>query len=231
MAEKSTSEPERCAYCGSIIAKRSGKTRDHVFPENLYPVSRRPTYLPITVAACEACNGRWSDDEEHFRNVVNSAGDFNPAAEELYFDKIQRSLRRSAGDRRIRDLLSISETVEVNGSTRLKIFPAKDPRVLDVIRKIVVGLCHYHEVATALSMKRIWVDVLRFRVPNEYLAKLHYEQREADIVEYWYGLKTEPGLHSVWILRFYGRTTFIAVVSESEDDGFPWERDIGKDPD
>jgi|GEM_PF-375851 len=221
----STSEPERCAYCGDVVAKGFGKTRDHVFPESLYPVSRRLTYSPITVAACESCNGRWSDDEEHFRNVVNSAGDFNPAAEELFLDKIKRSFRRPGGDRRIRDLLSMSEAAEVNGTTRLKIYPARDPRVLDIIRKIVVGLCHHYGIVTALNTKRIWADVLRFRVPGEYLAGLHYEQREADVVDYWYGLQTEPGLHSVWILRFYGRTTFIAVVSESEDGGFPWEGD------
>ena len=218
-----TNEPERCAYCGRILDASRTKTRDHVFPQNLYPLSRRGTYAPITVPACNCCNQRWSDHEEHFRNVVNSAGDFNPAAEEVWFGKIKRSLSRPAGKRRIRELLNITEAVQANGATRLKIYPAEDPRVLDVIRKIVVGLCHHHDIVTALSMKRIWADVLRFRVPDEYLDLLNHGHCEVDIVEYWYGVRTEPGLHSVWILRFFGRTPFISVVSDSEDGAFPWE--------
>lgn len=92
-------------------------------------------------------------------NVSQTAGDFNPAAEEVWFGKIKRSLSRPAGERRIHELLNITEAVQANGVTRLKIYPAKDPRVLDVIRKIVVGLCHPHDIVTALSMKRIWADV------------------------------------------------------------------------
>jgi len=218
-----TNEPERCAYCGRILDESTKKTDDHVFPKNLFPMSRRSGWEPIMVPACENCNSGWSDDEEHFRNVVNASGDFTPAAEELFLDKIKRSFERAESQGRIRDLLSMSERVEVDGKIRLKIYPARDPRVLNVIRKFVVGLCHHHGIATALSRRRIWVDVLRFSVPGEWLAKLQYEQRVADVVEYWYGVDTEPGLHSVWILRFYGRTAFVAVVSESENGVFPWE--------
>lgn len=221
---------DRCAYCGEIVAKGAGKTRDHVFPRSLYPVSRRRTCVPITVPACEACNRRWTDDEEHFRNVVNSAGDFNAPAAELFADKIRRSLRRQPGERRILDLLRISEAVEVDGQPRLRIYPARDPRVLGVLRKIVVGLCHHHGFITGLGEERIWVDVLRFGLPNEYLARLHHEEREADIVEYWYGVHTEPGVHSVWILRFYGRTTFVALVSAFEDGRLPWAREADGTP-
>jgi len=218
-------ESDRCVYCGRIFDAGTEKTDDHVFPKNLYPVPRRSDWDPIIVPACEDCNRKWSDAEEHFRNVVDSAG-FNLASEELYLDKIQRGLRRPESKGRIRDLLSMSEAFEVDGKTRLRIYPARDARVLNVIRKIVVGLCHHHEISTALSMERIRADVLRFRVPAEDLARLQYEQREADIVEYWYGVRTEAGVHSVWLFRFFESIGFIAVVSESEDGTFPWEANL-----
>jgi len=216
-------EPLRCAYCGRILDE--GVTDDHVFPKNLVPVSRRHSWKPVLVPACDPCNQKWSDDEERFRNVVNSAGDFNQPAEELFQGKIKRSFNRPAGMKRIRDLLTISESVEVDGCARLKIYPAKDRRVLRIIRKFVVGLSYYHGIETALNEERIFADVLRFRIPDEYLARLHHEEPEADVIDYWYGIRTEPGIHSVWVFRFYGRTPFVALVSESEDGDFGWEKD------
>jgi hypothetical protein len=224
-----SSEVKRCAYCGRVLLDEG--TGDHVFPKNLVPKTLRPSWEPIIVPSCLTCNQKWSDAEEHFRNVVDSAGDFNQAAEGLFRDKIQRSLRRSAGERRIRDLLSISELVDVDGQPRLKIYPAKDPRVLGIIRKIVVGLSYHHGVETALKEARIFADVLRFRIPSEYLERLHHHVLEADVIEYWYGLQTEPQVHSVWILRFYGRTTFVALVSESPDGDFGWDHDAAEETD
>lgn len=214
---------KRCAYCGNPIAKGSGKTRDHVFPRSLYPRARKEPYSRITVPSCDTCNHRWSDDEELFRNVVNSAGDFNQPAREVFRAKIQPSLQGPGGARRIVDLLRISESVQVSGANRLKIYPARDPRVLGVVRKIVAGLRHYHGIGTALDEARIWADILRFQVPGEYVERLKHEQRGPDVVEYWYGVRTEPGVDSVWILRFYERTTFLALVAESVGGGFPWE--------
>jgi hypothetical protein len=231
MAEASSSEGTemgcgeslRCAYCNRTLDDEA--TRDHVFPENLIPPSRRQSWKPVLVPACRSCNERWSDDEEHFRNVVNSAGDFNPPAEELFQGKIKRSFARPAGMKRISDMLRITEPVDVHGQPRMKIYPARDPRVRDVIRKIVVGLSSFHGIENALSTDRIFVDVLRFVVPGDYLARLQHEEPEPEVVEYWYGVRPEPGVHSVWIPRFYGRTAFIALVSESGDGDFGWNRD------
>jgi len=221
-------DSDRCVYCGRIFDANTKETDDHLFPKNLYPQSCKPGWDPVIVPACKDCNDGWSDDEEHFRNVVNASGDSTPAAEELFRDKITRSFARPESSGRIRDMLSISERVEVDGETRLKIYPARDPRVLNVIRKFVVGLCYHHEITTALSMKRIWADVLRFGIPAEYLARLQYEERVADVVEYWYGVQPEEGLHSLWLFRFFGRTAFIAVISENEDGTFPWEQDAAE---
>ena len=70
--------------------------------------------------------------------------------------------------------------------------------------------------------------MLRFGIPAEYLARLQYEERVADVVEYWYGVQPEEGLHSLWLFRFFGRTAFIAVISENEDGTFPWEQDAAE---
>ena len=212
-----------CAYCDCTLDNEV--TRDHVFPENLIPPSRRQSWKPVLVPACRSCNERWSDDEEHFRNVVNSAGDFNPPAEELFQGKIKRSFARPAGMKKISDMLRITEPVDVQRQPRMKIYPARDPRVRDVIRKIVVGLSSFHGIENALRTDRIFVDVLRFVVPGDYLASLLHEEPEPGVVEYWYSVEPEPGVRSLWIPRFYGRTAFVALVSGSCDGDLGWNRD------
>lgn len=217
----------RCTYCDKALGDAA--TRDHVIPKNLIPLSRRQTWKPVLVPACRSCNEKWADDEEHFRNVVNAAGDLNLPAEELFRDKIKRSFDRPSGMKKISDILKISESVEVDGQPRLKIYPARDPRVRNVVRKFVLGLSSFHGIENALSPNRIYVDVLRFVVPSNYLARLQHEEPEPEVIEYWYGVEPEPGVHSLWILRFYDRIAFIALVSESRDGDFGWNRNaIGK---
>jgi len=203
-----------CGYCGKPFSRENPNTRDHVFPQNLFPPQRRRDYSPIIVPAHENCNGRWSDDEAHFRNVVNCAG-WNQPAEELYHSKIKRSLQKCDGYRRIQDLWKISEKVDVDGETRLKIYPARDPRVLGVIRKFVIGLCHHHKLLTALDPQRIFADVLRFDVPPEHLAVMGYHHCEADIAEYWYEVVQRGDVHSEWLFRFNERIGFVAVVNSA----------------
>lgn len=70
-----------CAYCGN---GKSG-TMDHVVPLALYPPSKATSKLQrITVPACQTCNGSWTDDEPHFRNMMLVAGETNPTVRELW---------------------------------------------------------------------------------------------------------------------------------------------------
>ncbi len=216
-----TDKRKCCAYCGKVLGK--DRTREHVFPQGLYAPSRRSLYTPLTVPACRACNGSWSDAEEHFRNVVALAGDANEAVSDLFGSKVRRGLDRPEGQGRIRDLLAITETVHVDDKRRLKIYPARAPRVLEVIRKIVIGLCYHHCLETALNPKRVWADVLRYAVPAAFLEEMTTEHCEAEIVQYKYLVMPEQGIHSVWIFLFFERTPFIATVSMSQDGSFPLE--------
>ena len=87
-----------CAYCGELAT-----TVDHVVPSALYPPSKAGSRVQrITVDACGRCNGGWSNDEAHFRNVLLMAAGPNPVTIELWrgptarsFDQPDRQSNRS----------------------------------------------------------------------------------------------------------------------------------------
>jgi hypothetical protein len=102
-------------------------------------------------------------------------------------------------------------------SERHVINPARDPRVVRVIRKIVRGLCAHRRVATAVPEDRVWVDIIDPPPSPELLATVELHHVERDIVEYWYDDRVQhPGLQSVWFLRLFERRNFAALV---------WRRD------
>lgn len=74
---------------------------------------------------------------------------------------------------------------------------------------------------TAVSEKRVWADVLKYQIPEEYLSKMAYEHREQDIADYRYQVLCESGIHSAWLITFFQRVTFLGLVSLSEDGLFP----------
>ena len=214
-----TDKRHLCAYCGKGLGPKP--TKEHVFPQGLYALSRRSSYEPLIVFVCSACNNSWSDDEALFRNVVTLAGEANQAASDLFKGKITRSFGKCDGQHRIEQLLDIMRPVQVDGVQRQMIYPGEDERVLRIIRKIVIGLAHYYGIATALAPARICVHVLRYEIPPELLEMMETKHQEADIVEYGYALLPEQGIHSVWTFTFFERTSFIALVSMSEDGSFP----------
>jgi hypothetical protein len=201
-----------CAYCG-----HSGITleSEHVIPSCLYPRSRgqQSKVQRLTVPACSSCNRGWSDDEAHFRNVLSIAGEPNAAVRELWDGPIQRSLDRSDGHRRAADLRKIMERVEIGGQERWMIYPAKDDRVLRVVRKIVRGLSHHHGLESAVTERRITADVLRYVVPPGLIDENEFLHREHDICRYWFIDDASPEVRSSWLLTFFDRLTFIAWVA------------------
>jgi hypothetical protein len=97
------------------------------------------------------------------------------------------------------------------------IYPANDPRVLRIIRKIVRGLLYTHKFPSA-NESDIFADIHRFEIPAEFAEIFQYEHRDPDIVKYKYArLDTDPIL-SVWVITFFNRTTFIAAVLRAESD-------------
>ncbi len=199
-----------CAYCGAPVGS---KEREHVVPKCLYPKSKAKSRVQrITVPTCRRCNAGWADDEAHFRNVLNIAGDANESARELW-QRTTRSFAQPDGKRRFIDLVEQLRQVSVDGRDRLMVYPGEDERVLCVVRKIVRGLCHYHQVATAVHDSRVWADILRHEIPSEFLEQMPVFHREPDIFRYRFTLLDQVGIHSAWILTFFERTTFIAIVA------------------
>ena len=207
----------RCAYCGASNAC----DHDHVIPRCLYPASKATSKIQrLTVPACEPCNKSWSADEAHFRNVLLLAGEPNDAVHELWNTKTARSFQQVDGKKRLMDLAEMMKPTPTPEGERYIIYPAKDERVLRVVRKVIRGLCHYHKVLTSVPETRVWVDVLKYVVPQAFLDEMPIHHREQDIVEYRFQVLNEEGIHSAWLLTFFERRTFIGIVSMSEE-GFP----------
>jgi hypothetical protein len=202
---------KRCAYCES-----QASTVDHVIPKSLYPPSLSPsTFQRITVESCESCNNGWSNDEAYFRNILLLAGDPNSAVRELWEGKARRSFTYADGLKQARDLASQLVPIETPEGERHLIYPAKDDRVLRIVRKIVRGLCRHHELLSPVRDSQVLADIQRFVVPPEFLAEMTHCHAEMDVLEYRFGVVDEPEIHSGWLLTFFGRTTFFCIVSRS----------------
>jgi hypothetical protein len=206
---------KRCAYCGAPDAKLE---KEHVFPKCLYPPSKGGSKVQrMTVLACSQCNRGWSDDEAHFRNILLVSGEPNPPVQELWGTKALPSFDQPDGLRRALDLLRQMRPVDTDDGQRYAVFPGEDTRVMRVIRKVIRGLCHYHQVMSPVPDRRVWSDVLKYRVPQEFYDQMQYHHREEDIAEYRYSVLDDRVIHSAWLLTFFKRCTFIGIVFTWED--------------
>jgi hypothetical protein len=200
-----------CAYCGN-----DASTNDHVVSRALYPRSKATSPTPrITVPACNLCNGGWADDEAHFRNMLLLSGDPTPAVRELWEGKTRRSFGYADGRKRVRDLAVQLVPVTTPDGERHMIYPAKDERVLRIVRKIVRGLCHHHELLSPVNDGQVLADIQRFEVPPQFLAEMTHAHAEEDVLQYRFSVVDEPDIHSGWLLTFFGRTPFFCIVFRS----------------
>lgn len=204
-----------CSYCGERIAT----DKEHVFPSNLYPESKATSRVQrLTIPSCNICNNGWSDDEAHFRNVLVLAGQQpNQTRRELWETKIYRCFRQSDGVRRIKDLKDSMRLVEIEGRPRHMVYPGQDFRVVRVVNKVVRGLCHHHKIMSAVPESRVWVDIMKYKVPGQFLPDLTYSHREKDIAEYRYSVIEDIEIQSVWLITFFEEVTFIGIVSSTEN--------------
>lgn len=93
------------------------------------------------------------------------------------------------------------------------IYPGDDEKVLRVARKCVAGLTHVHGLGTALPDPKIWVDILRFRLPPEMEAALTFRGSEPEVVKYAFVKQPFEEVEMLWLIEFFERTRFIGVVS------------------
>jgi hypothetical protein len=203
-----------CAYCGEYFAKRAGG-RDHVVPSCLYPpATSNPFISRITVPACRACNGGWSDDEPHFRDVMVLSSTANPQSLETWRGPTTRAFGYADGKRRAQDLLTLLEPAVVEQEQRFMIYPARDERVLRIVRKAARGLVHHHRISTAVPDGWVWADVQRYHVPPAFEADAISPRTDRPIFRYRYWVLGSADLHSAWLLTFYDNCTFLAVVRD-----------------
>jgi hypothetical protein len=202
-----------CSYCGREVEKTEN---EHVFPSCLYPKSKAgSTVQRLTVKACRECNGSWSDDEAHFRNVLVLSGDNpNEPRQELWQGPINRSFDEPDGQKRISDLLEIIRPIMTENGERHLIYPGEDKRVLRVVRKVIRGLAHFHGLVPYVSDEKVWADVLKYDVPGGLLKGLSYQHREPDIAEYLFEKTKDGEIHSAWMIRFFEAPTFVGLVYE-----------------
>jgi hypothetical protein len=200
-----------CAYCGK---KSKSLEREHVIPKCLYPPSKSCSKIQrLTILACKKCNNSWSDDEAHFRNVLTVSGDPpTPEKTELLSTTIKRSLSMKDGPKRAQELLSKMKPVFINDKLRYKIYPGNDSRVIRIIKKIIKGLCYHHYGLFPISDEKIFTDVLKIELPDNFYDNMKYDHRDRDIIEYWYEYINDSDIHSGWLLKFYKKVIFYGVV-------------------
>ena len=199
-----------CAYCGVPVG-RMGE-REHVVPRCLYPEGEPSNGVQrLTVPACSRCNRSFSDDEAHFRIVLLAAGEHNRAGKQVFYGKALRSFDEVDGPRRIQDLVERLEPVTIEGQDRWMIYTGKDERVQRVLRKIVRGLSHYHNIESGVDESRIWVDVLKYRLTAD-MESLPLYHRDPTVFQYRYSVEVD-GLSSLWFLTFYEHIKFVATVA------------------
>lgn len=138
---------------------------------------------------------------------------------ELWATKATSSFSHKDGWRRVLDIWERVVPVEVEGIARHMIYPGQDERVIRIIKKIACGLSHHHKIESRIDPSRVFADVLRYPMPTELWLEGNFHERESDIFRYWfrkYNDENEKDLSSLWILTFFDRCTFIAVVDKAE---------------
>jgi len=201
-----------CIFCGSA----EKITADHIPPKCLFP-DPKPTTL-ITVPSCEKCNSSYKKDDEYFRICILAQPDVNPTGWKIWNEKvIGRSLKRSPSLRRelLNNLIPVKlrspSGIYLGDAEALK-FPKR--RINPVVKRIVRGL-YWHHCRKSLLPD---IDFLVVKDP-EISGIVDIIQNhtnlcsvEAGTFQYRYGVAVEDPDQSVWLLRFYGATTFLALT-------------------
>lgn len=205
-----------CAYCGLSDSPRE---KGHVIPDCMYPSDTKPQIQRRTVPECSECKKIWQDAENQFRNVMVIAGTPNKAVMEQWEGPVKRSFKKLSGEKWAKALVDQMVAIKNTEDPMYKIYPANDPDVMLVIRKIIRGLCHYHKIATAISDKRVWSDILRYPIPAYLKKNMKWFNLGPDFFEYAYEITNddELNIHSSWYLRFYEQREFVGVIAMSED--------------
>jgi hypothetical protein len=202
-----------CSYCGTP----SAATVDHVVPSALYPPSKASSRVQrITVPACFPCNQGFARDEVQFRNVLLLCG-HTAVTREVWEGSTRRSFGYADGHKRLVDLAAQMVPVETPEGPRHMVYPARDERVMRIVRKVIRGLSRHHELPWPVQDGQIFADVQRFEAPPEIVGTMTSAHAEEDVLQYQFA-SADPDMHSLWLLRFYKRATFVGLVYRTIED-------------
>lgn len=137
------------------------------------PVDTRaddPKIQRIKVSCCFTCNQFYSKDEAHFRAIVTMAGEVVTPERRERWKLVERSfLNPTSGPK---DLIAVLEKmVPVTGQDRSQnmVYPAKDERVVRIVKKITCGLGIHNQVfQTFVSAGKMSVDILAYPLPPDF---------------------------------------------------------------
>ncbi|MGI8839040.1 MAG: hypothetical protein ACR2H4_20740 [Pyrinomonadaceae bacterium] len=107
------------------------------------------------------------------------------------------------------------QPIDTPEGERHKIYPASDVRFLRVMRKVVRGLHYHHELWSPVPDEMVYVDVLRFGIPKEFVDAMPTYHREPDIFRYQFEVFDDfedIPMSSAWLLTFFENRRFIALV-------------------
>ena len=202
-----------CYLCGADQAM--GKlTRDHVFPNGLFP-SPKPKNL-LTLPCCEPCQKRFSLDEEYFRNrLATSESVFLTTEGEKLWERVLPSYKKTPAKHT--EILNNLIDVEVKSSGGIylgkrKGFRIDKERFDNVLMKILSGLHFYHSGKTANSHE-IVVLFDPVNSLNEYLKYIRFGQNLGDVVSY-RGAVTDTENSSMWWILFFKSHLVIGIITK-----------------
>ena len=214
-----------CVYCGAD----GPLTDDHVPPEALFP-KPRPSNL-ITVRSCLDCNQGASKDDEYFRLMISMRHDTgdHPAVKSI-LPALYRSLEKPK-KRGFRQAV-FNSIREINITTASGIYVGKasgydvDLRRLDrVAARITKGL-YFHElgmrVPETFQVKAHcldgfdWIDsalnAQLFNMLGRVLDSTSPRVLGENVFAYWFQPAIDNSMASLWVLKFYERVIFFAMV-------------------
>lgn len=162
-----------CAYCGSTEHRRS---KGHVFSRHLFHELLPDSTRRITVPECEECKAAWEEAEAHFRNVFVLIWDSEKLQDDRRLAKMRRSFRKFDGPRRWRDLLNQIVPVNTPNGEREAIYPTKDPLCCMILRRIVRGLSHYHNIGSPIQDHLVEIGPMPYELPPAFEEEITWYQ-------------------------------------------------------
>lgn len=223
--QKRAEELGVCVYCGV----EGPLTNDHIPPKCLF-AKPRPNNL-ITVKSCSKCNLSMSNDDEYFKTML-SLRDINyehPDAKAIC-PSVFRSLNKTSKKYFLKYILQNTKRVNLKTKSGLNLgyrlaYNVDLKRLGMVVERIVRGL-FVNETGGILpkeALVSVWnEDGLSF------MGKNHIKELQDTIVTpvtknelhvigtntftYQFALDSDKKWASAWILRFYEKTSFLAIT-------------------